>query len=221
MNRAPKPLQVSVYQDVLCAWCHIANERLLPIRKEFGAAVQWRVRPYPLRIREGIPKSLELASWKRELEKARAEPEGQHLSTEIWDSGDPPRSSISALVAVEAARLQGDELAWEISRLFRKAALERGLNVTRPDVAIELAASLGLNMNRFIAAYGSPQSRRLVLQEHRLAAKRGVKNVPCLVINGRWMLSGLKDADEYRQQILRCMEKAVRSSEGAHGHSLH
>jgi predicted DsbA family dithiol-disulfide isomerase len=103
---------------------------------------------------------------------------------------------------------------------MQRTALELGLNVTRPDITLELASSVGLQMNRFVPAWKSEQTRRLVLQEHRLATARGVRGVPTLVIGGRWMLSGLRDADEYRQHILACLRKFGRGEEES-GQALH
>lgn len=222
MNRVLKPLQILVYQDVLCAWCYIASLRLETVRHEFGDAVVWKTRPYPLRLNEALPTAKDLKDWCAEIELARREPEGHALSSELWTTGDPPRSSLSALAALEAARLQGPEREHALARALQKAALEQGVNVTRPDVVFELAARQGLNMNRFIAAYEAPATRRLIREEHTLAASRGVKGVPALVINGQWMLSGLKDVAEYREHLLRCMEKVERGgTESDAGRLLH
>jgi predicted DsbA family dithiol-disulfide isomerase len=76
-------------------------------------------------------------------------------------------------------------------------------------------------MNRFIPAYHSPQLRRLVLDEHRIAAERGVKGVPSLVIGERWMISGLRELGEYRSHILECMSKLAMPIGGSRQSLLH
>ncbi len=76
---------------------------------------------------------------------------------------------------------------------MQRAALEQGVNVARTDVVFELASRVGLSMNDFSAAFHSEETRRLILDEHRLAASRGVRGVPTLVIGGRWMICGLRD----------------------------
>lgn len=221
MNRVLKPLQILVYQDVLCAWCFIADKRLAILREEFGEAITWKTRPYLLRLQETPPSAKELEDWHKEVARARREPEGHALSAELWNASDPPRSSIPALAALEAAKLQGGAMREHLARRLQRAALEQGVNVTRTDVVFELAASLGLNMNRFAAAFEAPQTRRLIVEEHKLAASRGVKGVPTLVLGGRWMLSGLKDLREYREHILRCMEKVAMSDTGSANGLMH
>lgn len=207
MHRSTKPLEIVVYQDVLCAWCYVADQRLAELRREFGDSIRWSYRPYALRLKEATPSQRELHDWVSELERARQEPEGATLSKELWLAGDPPQSSLPALIALEAARLQGHDARDALATSLQRAALELGLNVARPDVTLELASGLGLDMNRFCAAWSSPQTRKLVMEEHRMASERGVKGVPTLIIGGRWMLSGLRDVREYREHIVACMGK--------------
>jgi predicted DsbA family dithiol-disulfide isomerase len=59
----PKPLQITVYQDVLCAWCYLADSRLEVLRQEFRNVVRFRVRPYPLRINDVHPRTRSGARW--------------------------------------------------------------------------------------------------------------------------------------------------------------
>jgi predicted DsbA family dithiol-disulfide isomerase len=220
----PKPLQITVYQDVLCAWCYLADLRLEVLREEFGDTVRWRVRPYPLRAVDTPLKDRELRGLSAEVERAKAEPDAaaRLLSTDLWLSGDPPRSSLPGLAALEAARLQGPQARAHMARAMQRAALEQGVNVARTDAVFELASRVGLAMNDFSAAFHSDETRRLILDEHRLASGRGVRGVPTLIIAGRWMICGLRDVAEYREHILSCMGKlAVPRSGGASERLVH
>jgi predicted DsbA family dithiol-disulfide isomerase len=219
----PKPLQITVYQDVLCSWCYLADLRLEPLRKEFSDAVRWRVRPYPLRIVDTRPTEKELRGLSEEIRRAKEEPDpaARLLTTDLWLGGDPPRSSLPGLAALEAARLQGPQARTFMARAMQRAALEQGVNVSRTDVVFELASRVGLAMNDFSAAYHSEETRRLILDEHRLAASRGVRGVPTLVIGGRWMICGLRDASEYREHILTCMGKLAAPRSGSSERIVH
>jgi predicted DsbA family dithiol-disulfide isomerase len=221
MTRSPKPLQIVVYQDVLCAWCYVADARFEVLRAEFGHDVQWRTRPYPLRIQEALPSEKEVSDWLAELERAKKEPEGARLTPELWTAGDPPRSSVNALAALEAAKLQGQEAQTLLARAMQRAALEQGVNVTRRDVVFELASRVGLEMNRFCTVYDSGQTKRLILEEHRLAADRGVRGVPTLVLGGRWMVSGLREVSEYRELIRDCLTKQTLAAPKVADRILH
>jgi predicted DsbA family dithiol-disulfide isomerase len=221
MNSHPRPLQIVVYQDVLCGWCYLLDARLAPLKTEFSVSASWRTRPYPLRPNDVVPTAKDVETNVEELRRAQKEPGGALLSPELWTAGDPPRSSVPALAALEAAKLQGSSAVELLSSAMKRAALEQGVNVTRSDVVYELAARVGLDMNRFSAAYQAPETRRLILEEHRLATDRGVRGVPCVVINGRWMISGLREPTEYREHILSCLRKVRMSQAGSSSSTLH
>jgi predicted DsbA family dithiol-disulfide isomerase len=181
------------------------------LQRELGHAVQIVRRPFPQRLQESLPSPRQLTRAVRGVERARQEREALPLNGELWTSGDPPRSSMEPLAAVEAARLQGEPARAELLEALRRAALIDGVNVTRTDVVFELAARLGLQMNRFAAAFGSPDTRRLIREEHRLARGRGVLRAPAVVIAGRWMISGLRSVDEYRELLVACLGKLERA----------
>jgi len=211
MSRSSKQTPVLVYQDVLCAWSWIAELRLAPLQRELADVFRFVPRPYPLRPVESLPTVEEIERAARDIEGASREREGLPLRSDLWTSGDPPRSSVEPLAALEAARLQGEPARLELQSRLRNAALEQGLNVTRPDVVFELAARVGLQMNRFAAAFGSPETRRLIREEYRLARDRGVRRVPSLVIANRWMITGVRETTEYRDLLLACVGKLERA----------
>jgi predicted DsbA family dithiol-disulfide isomerase len=216
MSRLSRPLQIVVYQDVLCAWCFIAEQRLQLLQRELSGQVRWTTRPFPLRATDARPSKKEIQSWLKAIAEAKREPEGKSLRADLWTGDDLPGSSLDALAALEAARLQGVQAQHQLAKSLQRAALEQGVNVTRPDVIFEMASAVGLDMNRFAPAYQSPQARRLILTEHRLAKDRGVRGVPTIVIGGRWMICGLREVGEYRQHILDCLHRSERTpSRGA------
>lgn len=220
MGRPPEALiDITVYQDVLCPWCYVLESRLETLRTELGPWARWRSRPFPLWLKDAALNEKDVRNALEEVERARREPEGRILSPELWRVADPPRSSIPALVALEAAKLQGKQK--DLAQALQAAALTQGVDVTRPDAALELAARAGLEMNRFSAVFQSEELKKLVLDEHRLAKERGVKGVPTLVVNGRWMISGLRDVTEYRGLLLDCLKKVSERKSGGNEQLLH
>src|ERR1043165_6460944 len=86
MHRPSRPLQVVVYQDVLCAWWYVADQRLHAVQRELGDQLRWRSRPFPLRVHEALPSAKELGGWIKDLTEAKKEPEGGALCTDLWTS---------------------------------------------------------------------------------------------------------------------------------------
>lgn len=216
----PAILDICLYQDVLCPWCFVLENRLEALKNELGTWANWRTRPFPLWLKETALSEKDIKNALEEVKRASAEPEGQRLSAELWRA-QPPRSSVPAMVAIEAAKLQGEARMQELSRALKTAALIQGVDVTRPDTALEIAARAGLDMNRFTPAFQSEALKKLVLEEHRMAKGRGVKGVPTLVVNGRWMISGLRELSEYRELLYDCLKKAMDKKSGGSEQLLH
>src|SRR5436305_5543381 len=51
----PAPVEVVLFHDVLCSWCYVADARLESLRDEYGNALKWSLRPYPLRAESQLP----------------------------------------------------------------------------------------------------------------------------------------------------------------------
>src|SRR5262249_32352613 len=214
------PLPVTVYQDVLCAWSYLAELRLEALAPEFGADVDWTFRPFPLRVRSSCLTAEERAQWIQEIDRARLEPEGRALRTELWTQADCPSSSLRPLLAVEAAGLQGERPRRRMVRALHWAALEQGINVSRTDVLLELACAVSLEVDRFSTALNSARLRRLLLAEWNLARERGVTGVPTLVVAGRWMICGLREPGDYRRYLQMCIKRHAER-QGAFARVLH
>jgi len=210
----PKPLQLVMYRDVLCAWCYVAEHRLAALCAELGPLVRLSHRPFALRLHDVAPTPRETAAATRELSRARREPEAQNLQPGLWTGGDPPRSSLPPLLALAAARAQGPEAHRALAQALRTAALEQGINVTRSDVLYELAGRAGLRMGRFAASFTAPATRHFVLGIHANASARGISRVPTLVVAGRWKIEGLREPSEYKDLILGCFSRAAKGRDG-------
>lgn len=44
-----QPIELVLYHDVLCSWCYLADARLSLLREEYGPAVRFSYRAFPLR----------------------------------------------------------------------------------------------------------------------------------------------------------------------------
>ncbi len=209
-----EPLQVTLFHDLLCAYCLVTAERLRALKGEFGDTIQLALRPFPLRTEpEAMLEERERKRAIRTIRAASKEPEGAELSTALWSRSEHPTSSILPLIAAEAAKLQGVEAQARFVEKVRSAALRSGLNVARRDILLELASASGLDAEQFATALELSTTRRAVERSFRDAYTRGVRALPAVAIGDEWLLTGLKSAEEYREAILRYLRR--RSAEGA------
>src|SRR6266568_8478526 len=133
------PIELVLYGDVVSPWCWLAEKRIGAAAKLLdGFFAPLRHAPFPLRPEPRAPSPAERRASASEVRKAARQPDGGFLSPDLWITGDAPSSSLPALAALAAARLQGPEWEELLRERLREAALVTGLNVARPDVLIEV-----------------------------------------------------------------------------------
>ena len=214
----PPALEVVLWHDVLCSWCYVADARLDFLRDEYGGMVRWRLKPYPLRPDNQLPDKKERNALARSVRKVAREAEGKGIKPDLWTGEDPPHSSLPPLLALEAALSQGPQLQRELLAAMRVAAFQRGINVARRDVQLELAAKVGLDLPRFIQALDDPRIEEEIEGASEEADSVGIKGVPALVIGGEWLMQGCRELTEYRQVIEKYLRERVASAPVRHMH---
>ena len=208
----PPALELTLYHDVLCSWCYLADARLDSLRDEYGPMVRWRFRPYPLRPENQLPDKKQRAVLARHFRRVAREQEGRGVKADLWTGEDPPSSSLPPLVALEAALSQGTEMQRALLKAMRRKAFVEGLNVARRDVLVEVAAQEGLDVSRFLERLDDPRLLQEVNASVDEAEALGIKGVPALVIGGEWLMQGCRDLSEYRQVIDKYLRERVAAA---------
>jgi predicted DsbA family dithiol-disulfide isomerase len=200
------PMEVVFYRDLLCPWSYLAAKRLEPVIALFGAQVALTSRPFPARLEPGRPGPRERKLALRRLARVAKEPGGDALIPDLWAGDDPPLTGLTPLAAVEAARLQGARAAAALEAALRTAAFERGLNVSRPGVIIEVAEGLrgaGLDPVRLAADLAGGGQLGEVLAHRERAEALGIRAVPSLLVDRRWIVAGARSSDAYLTLLSR------------------
>jgi putative protein-disulfide isomerase len=196
-------VEVVLFHDVLCAWSYLADARLDVLRAEFGEQVRWSYRGYPLRPDEEALGKKERQQLARHCRRLGKEPEGKGVVADLWTGRDAPVSSLPPLVALEAARQQGSEVHDALLKALRRAAFLRGMNISRRDVLLEIAGTVGLDEARFLRDLDDPRSFDRLQEGVGDAESIGVRGVPAVIIGDEWMMQGCRDLQEYRGVLER------------------
>jgi predicted DsbA family dithiol-disulfide isomerase len=203
-TRPSEPASIVLYEDPLSPWCLVAERRIIAALEDLpGAFRPLRHEPFPIRPDPRALSETDRSDFARAARKAAREPEAAGTTPDLWHSLDPPVSSVPALTALAAARLQGAIREAAMRGAIREAALVRGLNVSRADVLLELAERAGLDLHRFAAAFAAPACEQRVRDSLEEALDRGVHDVPALVIGDEWLVVGARRLDEYRSILTR------------------
>jgi predicted DsbA family dithiol-disulfide isomerase len=86
---------------------------------------------------------------------------------------------------------------------LREAALLRSLDVSRPDIVIEVAALAGIDLAHFVPAFEAPGTERAVLADIAEAAEQGIEHGPAIIIGDDWMVVGVRSLRDYRLVLKR------------------
>lgn len=203
-NRPTQPVTLVLYEDPLSPWCLVAERRILAALEDVeGAYTPLRLEPFPTRLEPRAMSKTERRALARAARKAAREPEAAAVTDDLWLSPDPPLTSVPALTALAAARLQGSGREAALRQAIREASLVRGLNVARTDVLLELAERAGLDLRRFAGALAAPATERRVLEVREEACDKGIRAAPALVIGDEWLVAGPRSVDEYRAVLHR------------------
>jgi predicted DsbA family dithiol-disulfide isomerase len=182
----------------------VAERRIQAALDDLGAPFgRLRREPFPLRVEPAAMSRAERRAFAATARRAAKEPEARGTTPDLWLSSDPPLSSMPALAALFAARLQGASREATLLDAIRDAALFRGVNPTRPDVLFELAERAGLDLARFASALAAPGTERRVREEFEEALALGIGGAPSLVIGDEWLVAGARSAREYRSILGR------------------
>jgi predicted DsbA family dithiol-disulfide isomerase len=192
-----------LYEDPLSPWCLVAERRILMAMEDLAGAFTLRLEPFPTRVEPRAMSKTERQAFARIARRAAKEPEAAGTTADLWLSGDPPLTSLPALTALAAARLQGTTRENALRAALREAALVRGLNVARTDVLLELAERAGLDLGRFAGALFAPATAARVREALEEAQDKGVREAPALVIADEWLVAGIRKTEDYRSVLRR------------------
>ena len=135
----------------------------------------------------------------------------------IWDQPDDyPSRGLPALLAAEAARLQGDDAYERMHWALLEGRHERRKDFRDPDDILGLAGEAGLDLDRFRQDLAGPEARKRIAEDHEKATGTyGVFGTPTFVFpSGRPFFVRIKapeDAQEARRYFDGLVEVFVRN----------
>jgi len=205
-------ITIDYFSDILCVWAYGGQVRLDALQRGFGDAVLVRHRFMPLfadtqtRIAEAWKDKDGFAGFGRHMQEVCAQWEHTRLHPAVWRECRPI-SCMSAHVFLKAAGLclgvaegieQGGEDAVSVRRQFdelvaetRLAFFERGQDISRLPVLLELLGSTGIDADAVRAKIDSGEAYVALHRDMELMKSYGVLGSPTYVFNeGRQLLYG-------------------------------
>ena len=133
------------------------------------------------------------------LRAAAAEPA---LGIRPWVAGERyPGSSVPALLAAQAARRQGEEVADAFHFSLFRTFLVENRDISEPAVLEEVALASHIALDRFRIDYQDPKVKEVVYAEHLEAIDRWrIEAVPTIII-GRNRIEGAVPRTQYQAAL--------------------
>ena len=195
--QAGPALQVQVWADYCCPFCHVARERVSYLQTHHGAEVDW----FPFDLHPEYPDDgLRRAT----LVALHGGPGFDHPVREMaQQAGLPYRPNPDvvprtrrALELTEWARAQGGGAYRALHAAIMDAGWRDGRDITQPAVLADVARAVGLDADAGMASVEAGEWAAAVDDSTRWARAAGISGVPGMVLDGRLLISGLVTHDD-------------------------
>lgn len=171
-------LRIDVWSDYVCPFCYLELPVLDRLQETFGAELQIHWRAFELRP-EPVPTLDPAGHYLRDIWARAVYPMATRRRMTLRLPPVQPRSR-RALEAAAHAREQG---SFDVMhRALFHGFFEDGRDIGQTDVLLEIAASVGLQVEPLQQALAEGRHTAEVLSDQRLARDLGVSAVPTLLL---------------------------------------
>lgn len=206
-------LKIDVVSDVVCPWCVVGLRGLEEALSRTAGAVTADITLQPFELNPDMPaegenigdhiarkygpEAAQQMASRREAIRARFAELGV-----VHNMGEDSRiyNTFDAHRLLHWAKTLGRQV--ELKHALLKAHFTDGKNVSDREVLVAAAASAGLGADEAREVLASGRYAEEVRAAEQLWVSRGIRSVPSIVINDKWLISGGQPV-EYFERALR------------------
>lgn len=167
--------------DPMCSWCWGIAPELDAVRTGHPE-LSFRVVVGGLRPGEHAqPMTEEMAGFLGHHWEQVSQRSGQPFDTAILDRRDWLYDTELACRAVVAMRMVDESRAFALFKRIQRAFYADGVDVTQPDVYVELAKDVGADVDAFSKALADDRSREATWNDFAIAREWGVTGFPTVI----------------------------------------
>lgn len=215
-------LNVEFFHDVICSFCYPMSYRMRKISEEMeelniihkSYALAPDDKTYETQfgsrknVKDEIVRSWEYANQNDDLHRFNIE--GMKKTDFLFPT------STKALKAAKAARLVKDEaLYWDVYDALQKALFTDNKNIEDDEVIFEIIKSTNTDFDKWLEMYNSQEVVEAVDSDLYLAKQYGVKSVPALIIDQKYILSGAQPYDVILESLKEIYKEKLKEEESA------
>jgi predicted DsbA family dithiol-disulfide isomerase len=194
---------IEIISDLVCPWCYIGQRRLERALKQGGVPAPrlvWRAfQLNPDMPAAGVPRQAYLAAkfggtfHAERIYEAIGEAGASEGIRFAFDRIRTTPNSVPAHRLKRFARRYGTEA--DVTRRLYAAYFEQGRDIGAAGELADIAAEAGLERGEAVRFLASDEERAAVLAEDIGARRLGINGVPCVVIDGKYALSGAQEPE--------------------------
>lgn len=179
-----KPLHIVYFSDPICSYCWNIEGFLRRLTLEYGQYFTLEERMGGLLRKFGevdyegqvTDPEVMARAWDKTSEVLQ-----MPINGSVW-LNDPLTSSFPASIAFKAAELQGHDKGMALLRLLREDLFVEAKNISKDEVILEAAKSVGLDMPKFERDYSLVKGEKLFNDDLDLCRELNVDLFPTLFI---------------------------------------
>lgn len=211
-------VRIDFVSDVVCPWCAIGlaalEQALLQVAEDI--VPEWHVQPFELdpamppegrEIAENLKQKYGMSDAQLAENQERIRQRGAELGfafdmqarSRTWNTFDAHR-------LLHWAETQGQQLA--LKRALLRAHFSEGRNISDHAVLADVAASVGLPIAQAQAVLASGQYADAVREAEQFFQKLGVRSVPAVILNRKFLVSGGQPPEVFVQALRQAAAEA-------------
>lgn len=206
-------LRIDFFHDVICGWCYVLSPRLRQLAKEMNLDVHHHAFALSADKNEMIgkfgsmkqAKQIILGHWEQCAQaddKKRVNVESMRQKSFEYPTSTP------GLIACKAAQKQGGQQEyWDYFDAVTHAHMSENRNIGDLETLADIAVEVGLDRQRFLQDYASPDRVQEIKRDRKLARKFEIQSTPSLVVNEQWVISGALQLNELRKQLKQIQQQ--------------
>jgi len=205
LDEKNSPLEITVFSDYICPFCFIGYLTLKKLNEEYGDKIRFTWKHYPLypgNFKPIMSDDFIIGVF----ERIKNLVEERNLDVEVTAPELPFTipDSIKAFEASECAKDQGK--FWEFHEKVFEALFKEHKDIGSVEVLKEIAADVGMDVERFEKCLNSGSKREIIIQNYREGRNRGITGVPTFIIKNHGVIIGAEPYSLFKEEIDEALE---------------
>ena len=214
------PLRIDIVSDVVCPWCIVGYRQLALALERSGTRADIRWHPFELNpemddagedLDEHIRGKYGISPAESASNRSRLEGLGDELGFPIrYPAGKRMVPTFRAHRLLALAHEAGVE--HEVKLALFAAYFSENRDVNDPDVLADVAASCGMDRDEVVSTLAGNRLADEVRERERLWIDRGIRGVPAMVFDGKYLVTGAQGEEGYETLLERLRSGTVNAS---------